>query len=61
MKHTPGSPEAVELGCTCPRIDNGHGLGCWGTWDGPAPERAFIIDMACPVHVATIATKDESL
>lgn len=26
----PGSPEAVAIGCTCPRMDNGHGKGHHG-------------------------------
>lgn len=26
----PGSPEAVKLGCKCPRMDNGHGKGYMG-------------------------------
>lgn len=36
----PGSDEALELGCTCPVLDNGHGRGA-----GP-----FWINEGCPVH-----------
>lgn len=27
-EHPPGHPEAVNPGCRCPVIDNGHGRGC---------------------------------
>lgn len=37
----PGSPEAVEAGCTCPVLDNAHGEGIRG---------AFWINDDCPVH-----------
>ena len=41
----PGSPEAVEKGCTCPIIDNHHGEGF--PCDG---KQAFWIDATCPLH-----------
>ena len=39
---TPGSDKAIEQGCTCPVIDNGHGKG---RGDGQ-----FVINMDCPIH-----------
>lgn len=46
----PGSPLAVERGCTCPRIDNGYGQGAQGTWDKPEAEKLFWYTEGCPVH-----------
>lgn len=40
---TPGSPEAVNRGCTCPVFDNGHGRGYMGT-------NEFWVTDGCPVH-----------
>ena len=46
---TPGSPEAVEKGCTCPQRDNAHGAGYRpGTPEAPTP--LFIIMEGCPLH-----------
>lgn len=40
----PGSNEAIEMGCTCPVIDNGRGRGSmYG-------ENIFIYTAGCPVH-----------
>lgn len=41
----PGSNEAVEHGCTCPVMDNAHGLGM-PSRDGPQ----FWISGGCPIH-----------
>ena len=42
----PGSPAAVDKGCTCPVMDNGHGRGYMG--DG---ERfGWVVDDSCPLH-----------
>ena len=38
---TPGSPEAVAQGCTCPVMDNGHGAGRGGL---------FWTSGDCPLH-----------
>ena len=38
---TPGSDEALELGCRCPVVDNGHGR----RQDG-----RFTMSLACPLH-----------
>ena len=40
----PGSDEAVEQGCTCPRMDNGYGKGYMGM------EGVFVYTENCPVH-----------
>jgi len=40
----PGSNEAIEMGCTCPVLDNGHGKGSmYG-------EGLFWINQDCSVH-----------
>ena len=40
----PGSDAALELGCTCPVVDNGHGKGCgYG-------KNMFWHTAGCPVH-----------
>ena len=45
-KPNPGSKEAIKLGCTCPRMDNGHGKGAYTDKEGPK----FWIDIDCPIH-----------
>ena len=40
----PGSDEAIEHGCTCPVLDNGHGSDVIGD------TRGFIYTAGCPVH-----------
>lgn len=41
----PGSPEAVDRGCTCAVIDNHYGRGF-----GPADRPEFWITISCPLH-----------
>ena len=41
----PGSDAAIEHGCTCPRMDNGHGKGF--LWNG---KRSWWIAADCPLH-----------
>ena len=41
----PGSDKAVAHGCTCPREDNGHGVGML-----IGGLRQWWIDMLCPLH-----------
>lgn len=41
----PGSDAAIAKGCTCPRMDNGHGEGFM--WDG---QRSWWIALNCPLH-----------
>lgn len=43
----PGSDEAMEKGCLCPVIDNGHGAGYY-TMDNGVP--LYVINEACPLH-----------
>lgn len=48
MTPNPGSPEAIEQGCKCPRYDNCHG-------DGYSIDRAtgapmFVVREDCPLH-----------
>lgn len=45
-KPNPGSKEAIELGCTCPVLDNCHGRGFCAK-DG---EPMFWISENCPIH-----------
>jgi len=40
----PGSDEAIELGCTCAVMDNGHGHGYMGM------PGLFVYSCDCPVH-----------
>lgn len=46
-KPYPGSDEALDLGCRCPAIDNGHGHGLYTDENG---ERRFVIRGDCPLH-----------
>jgi len=42
-KPNPGSDEALDKGCKCPRYDNGFGKGSYkGT--------GFIVSADCPLH-----------
>ena len=43
-KPNPGSKEAIEKGCTCPVLDNGHGKGYMGQKD------VFVFNAECPLH-----------
>jgi hypothetical protein len=46
----PGSGEAVELGCTCPVIDNHYGEGV-PMWPFPWQEgHSWWINADCPLH-----------
>lgn len=42
--YAPGSPEAVESGCTCPQTDNHYGKGYRGI------ACTYIMDVDCPLH-----------
>lgn len=46
----PGSPEAIEQGCRCPALDNGHGRGSLSGTDG---EPLFWTVADCPLHGVT--------
>lgn len=39
----PGGARAVENGCTCPVLDNGHGKGYMG-------QGVFVVSVGCPLH-----------
>ena len=43
-KPNPGSDEALDQGCRCPVIDNGHGNEKLGK------TRGFWINAECPLH-----------
>jgi len=43
----PGSDEAIDAGCKCPVLDNGHGRGLYTDEKG---ERQFVIAGNCPLH-----------
>lgn len=40
----PGSREAIDAGCTCAVLDNGHGRGYMGQ------AGIFVITAGCPLH-----------
>jgi len=44
-KPNPGTPEALDLGCTCPVLDNHHGAGV--VVNG---ERIWWRNSECPLH-----------
>ena len=47
----PGSDEALELGCRCPVMDNGHGSGYLGGCRDPETgNMLFVISVDCPLH-----------
>lgn len=46
----PGSSEAIDLGCTCPVIDNARGKGYMGGARGKDGRAVFVYAMDCPVH-----------
>lgn len=47
-KPNPGSKEAIELGCTCPVMDNHHGRGYQGV------EGIYIYNGDCNLHSQVI-------
>jgi hypothetical protein len=56
---TPGSAEAVALGCGCPRIDNGHGRGNGMSDEDGSP--LFWVNADCTLHGTTIMDEPASL
>lgn len=55
--YPPGSDEARELGCTCPRMDNDYGKGIPHATDGCA-ETKWYISSECPLHGDAIRDAD---
>ncbi len=51
----PGSKEAIDLGCICPRMDNSSGSGAF-IMDG---ELQFWYTLGCPIHTADIEEIEE--
>jgi hypothetical protein len=47
LKYDPGSPGAVERGCTCPRAENNFGRG---RSKNGVVEPSFAADPRCPIH-----------
>jgi hypothetical protein len=41
QKPSPGSNEALSIGCQCPVLDNGHGR---------LPPEMWVVVDGCPVH-----------
>lgn len=44
MKPNPGTPKAIQMGCTCPVMDNCYGRGYMGM------RGMYIYNSQCPVH-----------
>jgi hypothetical protein len=49
---TPGSPEAVAAGCTCPVLRNEHGRG--------VPDWGWLIADNCPLHAVDWLAEKET-
>ena len=47
---SPGSKQAIEMGCLCPVLDNSHGKGYMGMKD------IFVYNRDCPIHCANEKT-----
>lgn len=48
----PGSDEAAEQGCLCPRMDNAYGRGYLGGMRDDDGELLFVRRSDCPLHGA---------
>lgn len=46
----PGSNEALDQGCACPVMNNGHGRGYLGGVKDEYGETVYVICEACPLH-----------
>ena len=56
----PGSNAAIDAGCTCPVMDNGHGRGYMGGLKDADGNVMFVMDEACPLHgIAALARHEE--
>ena len=54
-KPNPGSEEAIDMGCTCPVLDNCHGKGF--PFEG---RTEFWYSSGCPVHMDDFDTARET-
>ena len=52
----PGTNEALDAGCTCPVLDNRHGLGIPM---GDKGEVVFWYTANCPIHMAFVDGEEE--
>lgn len=43
----PGSDEAKEAGCLCPRVDNSYGKGWYGMGESHG---LYVMREDCPIH-----------
>lgn len=47
----PGSDEALDAGCLCPVMDNGHGRGYLGGMTDPKTGKTmYVVRSDCPIH-----------
>ena len=58
MTPNPGSNAAIEQGCTCPVLDNGHGVGAWGGVRNLNGSVTFWTSLDCPLHKAWGKSKE---
>jgi hypothetical protein len=49
-KPYPGSFDAVQAGCRCPVVDNGHGRGYMGGRRNSEGRVMFVVVDTCPLH-----------
>jgi hypothetical protein len=50
----PGSPEAVDMGCSCPIMDNAHGLGRFGLG------KDWWINSECKLHSLPVEERERT-
>ena len=58
MLPNPGSDEAKELACRCPRMDNGYGRGYLGGVKDKEGNTIFVISEDCPLHGKGITNEE---
>lgn len=58
--YPPGSDEARDHGCICPRVDNDYGKGipCMIDGDESSETTGWFITSACPLHGDVIQEAD---
>jgi len=54
-KPLPGSNEAIDAGCTCPVLDNGHGRGYLGNGE----KYGWVLSEDCPLHGQLLGQKSQ--